>query len=81
MGSARTSDKLTVRAFVIGYFFVLAVLAGLAVCVAHRLQTRFRQPWLTPYTVFLVSWGAVGLHSVVQYILAWRAAPVWGQCR
>ncbi len=49
--------------------------------VAHRLQTRFRQPWLSPYTLFLVSWGAFALLSVVQYVLAWEFLPhsVWGQ--
>jgi hypothetical protein len=81
VGSARTCYNLTVRALTIGYFFLVAALAGLAVWMAHRLQARFRQPWLSPYTLFLASWGALALLSVVQYMLAWEFLPhsVWGQ--
>jgi len=70
-----------VRALAIGYFFLVAALAGLAVGMAYRLQTRYRQRWLSPYALFLVSWGAFGLLSVVQYILAWEFLPhsVWNQ--
>ena len=69
------------RALAIGYFFLVAALAGLAVGMAYRLQRRYRQRWLSPYTLFLVSWGAFGLLSVVQYILAWEFLPhsVWNQ--
>ena len=81
IGSARTCYNLVVRALTIGYFFLMAALAGLAVWIAHRLQARFRQPWLSPYTLFLASWGALALLSVVQYPLAWEFLPhsVWGQ--
>jgi DNA-binding CsgD family transcriptional regulator len=70
-----------VRALAIGYFFVLAALAGLAVGMARRLQARFRQPWLSAYTLFLASWGALVLLSAVQFLLAWEFLPheVWGQ--
>ena len=49
------------RALAIGYFFLVAALAGLAVWMAHRLRVRFRQPWLSPYALFLASWGALAL--------------------
>jgi DNA-binding CsgD family transcriptional regulator len=70
-----------VRALAIGYFFVVTVLAGLPVWAAHRLQTQFRQGWLLPYTLYLASWGALVLLSVVQYLLLGRFLPdaMWGQ--
>jgi DNA-binding CsgD family transcriptional regulator len=70
-----------VRALAIGYFFLVAALAGLAVGMASWLQRRYRQPWLSPYALFLVSLGAFALLSVVQYILAWEFLPhsVWNQ--
>jgi DNA-binding CsgD family transcriptional regulator len=81
VGSVRACYNLTVRALTIGYFFIVAALAGLAVWMAHRLQARFRQPWLSPYSLFLASWGALALLLVVQYTLAWEFLPhsVWGQ--
>lgn len=81
MGRARTCYNLRVRALTLGYFFVVAGLAGVAVWMAQRLHARFRQPWLSPYALFLASWGALALLSVVQYVLAWEFLPhsVWGQ--
>jgi DNA-binding CsgD family transcriptional regulator len=81
VGSARACYNLPVQAVAIGYFFVVTFLAGLAVWMAHRLQARFRQPWLPPYTFFLASWGALVLLSVVQYLLLGRFLPdaMWGQ--
>ncbi len=69
------------RALAISYFFVVAALAGMAVRMSHRLQTQFRQPWLPPYTLYLASWGALVLLSVVQYLLLGRFLPdsLWGQ--
>jgi len=70
-----------VHALAVGYFFLVAALAGLAVWVSHRLQTRYRQPWLSPYTHYLASWGALVMLSVVQYLLLGRMLPasMWGQ--
>lgn len=69
------------RVLAIGYFFLVAALAGLAVGLAYRLQARYRLRWLVPYALFLASWGAFALLSVVQYILAWEFLPhsVWNQ--
>ncbi len=54
-----------------------------AVWMAHRLQTRFRQPWLPAYTLYLASWGALVLLSVVQYMLIGSFLPesAWEQTR
>ncbi len=81
VGSARACYNLTVRALAIGYFFLVAALAGLAVWTAHRLQARLRQPWLSAYALFLASWGALAMLSVMQYMLVWEFLPhaVWGQ--
>ena len=73
--------NLAVRALVIGYFFVVAAIAGLAVWMAHRLQTRFRQPWLPAFTSYLASWGALVLLSVLQFLLLGSFLPesAWEQ--
>jgi DNA-binding CsgD family transcriptional regulator len=70
-----------VLALAIGYFFVLAALAGVAVWMAHRLHAQFRQAWLLPYTFYLASWGALALLMVVQYMLIGALVPeaVWNQ--
>ena len=69
------------RALAIGYFFLVAALAGLAVGMAYRLHGLYRQRWLSTYALFLASWGAFGLLSVAQYILAWEFLPhsVWNE--
>jgi len=61
--------NLAVLGLVVGYFFVLTVLAGLPVRQAHRLQQQYHQAWLFPYTIFLASWGVYVLLAVVQYML------------
>ena len=69
------------HALTIGYFFVLAAIAGLAVWMAHRLQLRFRQPWLPSFTLYLACWGALVLLSFVQYGLIGSFLPesAWEQ--
>ena len=69
VGSACAWYNLTVLALAIGYFFVVAVLAGLAVGMAFRLHVQFRQPWLLAYTFYVASWGALGVLLVAQYML------------
>ena len=69
VGSRWACYNLTVRPLVVGYFFVVAALAGLSVLMSHRLQTRFRQPWLPTYTLFVASWAVLVLLSVVQFML------------
>jgi len=69
VGSRWACYNLTVRPLVVGYFFVVAGLAGLSVWMSHRLQTRFRQPWLPTYTLFVASWAVLVLLSVVQFML------------
>jgi DNA-binding CsgD family transcriptional regulator len=73
--------NLTVRALAIGYFFVVTALAGLPVWASHRLQTKFHQRWLFPYTLYLASWGALVLLSVAQYVLIGSFLPeaAWEQ--
>ena len=46
------------RQLAIGYFFVLAAIAGLTVGMAYRLQVRFRQRWLLEYTFYHASYDA-----------------------
>ncbi len=58
------------QALAIGYFFLLAALAGLLVERAYRLQAEYRQSWLPAYTLYLACWSALALLSVVQYVLA-----------
>ena len=81
VGSRRAWYNLTVRPLVVGYFFVVAALAGLSVLMSHRLQTRFRQPWLPTYTLFVASWAVMGLLSVVQFMLigAFLRESAWDQ--
>ena len=80
VGRTRAWYNLAMRALAIGYFFVVAALAGLAVRMAHRLQTQSRQSWLPTYTFYLASWGAVVLLSVVNYLLLGNFLPdaAWG---
>lgn len=81
VGRAASCYNLAVRALAIGYVFVVAALAGLAVRMAYRLQLQFRQPWLPPYVFYLASWGALVLLSVVQYLLIGSFLPdsAWNQ--
>jgi DNA-binding CsgD family transcriptional regulator len=81
VGSARAWYNLPVRALAIGYFFFVTALAALPVRSAHRLRNQFHQAWLFPYTVFLASWGALVLLSVVQFILLgwYLPATAWDQ--
>ena len=74
-GRRRSWYNLRVRALLIGYFFLITVLAALPVVAAHRLQGRFRQPWLFTYTAYLAAWAAVALLSVAQYILLGTFLP------
>lgn len=69
------------RQLAIGYFFVLAAIAGLAVGIAHRLQVRYRQPWLLAYTFYLASWTALVLLLAVQHVLLGSFLPesTWDQ--
>ncbi len=69
------------RALLIGYFFLITVLAALPVLAAFRLRNQFRQPWLAPYTSYLAAWGAVVLLSVGQYMLLGTFLPqsAWDQ--
>jgi len=70
-----------VHALALGYFFVVAALAGLGVWMAYRLHVQFRQGWLLPYTFYLACWGTLVLLAVVQYLLVGRllARPAWDQ--
>jgi DNA-binding CsgD family transcriptional regulator len=70
-----------VRALLIGYFFLITVLAALPVLAAFKLREQYRQPWLSPYTSYLAAWGAVVLLSVGQYMLLGTFLPqsAWGQ--
>ena len=63
------------RALLIGYFFLITVLAALPVVAADRLRARYHRPWLSPYASFLAAWGAVVLLSVGQYMLLGRFLP------
>ena len=77
----RLCYNLSVRAVLIGYFFLIAVLAALPVLAASRLRARFGQPWLSSYTSYLAAWGAVVLLSVGQFMLLGRFLPQseWSQ--
>ena len=75
VGSRWACYNLTVRPLVVGYFFVVAALAGLSVLMSHRLQTRFRQPWLPTYTLFVASWAALAVLSIVQFMLVGTVVP------
>lgn len=59
----------------IGYFFAVAVIAGLTVVAAHRLHANYRQPWLSAYTIYLACMNTLGLLAVVQYVLAALVMP------
>ena len=67
--------NLPVRALLIGYFFLITVLAALPVLAASRLRARYHRPWLSPYISYLAAWGAVVLLSVGQYMLLGRFLP------
>jgi len=75
VGRRRPCYNLRVRALLIGYFFLITVLAALPIVAAHRLLVRFRQPWLFTYTAYLAAWAAVALLSVAQYILLGSFLP------
>jgi DNA-binding CsgD family transcriptional regulator len=81
VGSIFAWYNLSVRALLIGYLFLITVLAGLPVLAAHRLRDQFHRPWLSPYASFLAAWGAVVLLSVGQYMLLGTFLPesAWGQ--
>jgi DNA-binding CsgD family transcriptional regulator len=64
-----------VRGLLIGYFFLVAVLAAVPVLAAHRLRTKYHRPWLSSYTSYLAAWGAVVLLSVGQYMLLGTFLP------
>ncbi len=70
-----------VRAVLIGYFFLITVLAALPVMAANHLRSRYHQLWLSSYTFYLAAWGAVVLLSVGQYMLLGRFLPQsdWGE--
>jgi DNA-binding CsgD family transcriptional regulator len=81
VGSALAWYNLSVRGLLIGYFFLVTVLAALPVWAAHRLRTQYHGPWLSPYASYLAAWGAVVLLSVGQYMLLGTFLPesAWGQ--
>jgi len=81
VGRALACYNLPVRALLIGYFFLITVLAGLPVLAAFRLRDQFRQAWLSPYASYLAAWGAVALLSVGQYMLLGTFLPqaAWDQ--
>ncbi len=74
-GRAGAWYNVPVRALLIGYFFLITLLAALPVLAAFRLRDQFRQPWLAPYASYLTAWGAVALLSVGQYMLLGRFLP------
>lgn len=63
------------RALLIGYFFLITVLAALPILAALRLRDRYHQPWLSAYVSYLTAWGAVVLLSVGQYMLLGTFLP------
>jgi len=81
VGSAAAWYNLSVRALLIGYFFLVALLAAVPVWAAHRLRRQYHGPWLSPYTSYLAAWGAVVLLSVGQYMLLGSFLPesAWSQ--
>ncbi len=81
VSSAPAWYNQSVRALLIGYVFLAAVLAAVPVWAAFRLRDQFRQPWLAPYGSFLAAWGALVLLSVGQYMLLGTFLPesAWGQ--
>lgn len=68
-------------ALLVGYFFLITVLAALPVLAASRLRTQYRCPWLSPYTSYLAAWGALVLLSVGQFMLLGSFVPAsaWNQ--
>ena len=78
-GIPRPWYNLAVRALTVAYFFLVSVAAGFPVWVAYRLQKEFHRDFLLPYTLYLASWGAFVLLSVVQYMLigAFLPASQW----
>jgi DNA-binding CsgD family transcriptional regulator len=73
--------NLRVRALLVGYFFLVAVLAALPVLAASRLRAQYHRPWLSSYTAYLAAWGAVVLLSVGQYMLLgpFLPASAWSE--
>jgi DNA-binding CsgD family transcriptional regulator len=59
----------------VSYFFAVAILACLAVWMAHRLQARFRQPYLPAFTRYVLSWCGLTLLSVMLYVLGGLFLP------
>lgn len=62
-------------ALAIGYFFAVAVIAGLTVVAAHRLHANSRQAWVSAYTFYLACMNTLALVAVVQYVLAGLVMP------
>ncbi|RPI26049.1 MAG: LuxR family transcriptional regulator [Acidobacteria bacterium] len=57
------------RASALAYFFAVAVIGFLAVRAAYRYQSRYPQPYLSAWTLYVGSWTALVLLSVVQFVL------------
>jgi DNA-binding CsgD family transcriptional regulator len=64
-----------VRPLAVSYFFVVATLAFLAVWLAHRLQVRFRQPYLPAFMLYVGFWCGLTLLSIMLFVLGGLFLP------